>query len=399
MTLFLSRKYTIKFNILLFASLCTLLTGCWDRKEVNDMALVLGAAIDKAGDKHIELTIQTLQPRNVSSDRQGSGSGPIISVRSAVGENLADAASKLQTKISRQIFWGHCKVFIIGKTLAKRGKLNQEIDFLLRHPEPRENAHLFVSNEKAADIMELMPPLDRYEGEALRRLSLMGTGTAVTVNEFEVMLTSAGGGAILPLIKISPRIHGEEKAETSAYIAGTAIFKRDKMVGQIGAKTTQGLLWLRDEIKGMSITVYPKNKGSISLDPIRQRTTLVPDINNGKWKITAKIHSENTVVENGTNLNPMKSGVVKQIEYDANKNLEHRINLALNQVQKGMKVDVFGFGEAFHRKYPKEWMKMKNQWQEAFPLLEVDKNITLRIRRPGLSTTPAGLKKEEIKEK
>lgn len=136
MTLFLSRKYTIKFNILLFASLCTLLTGCWDRKEVNDMALVLGAAIDKAGDKHIELTIQTLQPRNVSSDRQGSGSGPIISVRSAVGENLADAASKLQTKISRQIFWGHCKVFIIGKTLAKRGKLNQEIDFycVIRNP-------------------------------------------------------------------------------------------------------------------------------------------------------------------------------------------------------------------------------------------------------------------------
>jgi spore germination protein KC len=95
----------------------------------------------------------------------------------------------------------------------------------------------------------------------------------------------------------------------------------------------------------------------------------------------------------------MKSGVVKQIEYDANKNLEHRINLALNQVQKGMKIDVFGFGEAFHRKYPKEWMKMENQWQEAFPLLEVDKNITLRIQRPGLSTTPAGLKKEEIKEK
>ncbi|MCK6257827.1 Ger(x)C family spore germination protein [Fictibacillus sp. KIGAM418] len=400
MNLFLSRKFIISFTILLLLSSSFLLTGCWDRKEVNDMALVLGAAIDKSKGNNIELTIQTLQPRNVISGQQGTGGGgSIISVRSAVGENMADATSKLQTKISRQIFWGHCKVFIIGRKLAKKGGLDQEIDFLLRHPEPRENAHLFVSDGKAADIMELMPPLDRYEGEALRRLSQMRTGAAVTVNEFEEMLTGDGGGAILPLIKILPRIHGEEKAETSAYIAGTAIFRKDKMVGKIDAKVTRGLLWLRNEIKVLSITVYPKRRETLSLDPIRQKTRLIPKIKDGKWGITAKITSENTIVENGTNLDPMSLNFVKRIENEAKKDLKHRINLSLDQVQKGMKVDVFGFAEAFHRKYPKEWEKEKDHWDKVLPQVDVNTDITMRISRPGLSTTPAGFREEETKRK
>ncbi|SDM84383.1 spore germination protein KC [Fictibacillus solisalsi] len=400
MELFLSQNFKITFIILLFLSSSFLLAGCWDRKEVNDMAFVLGAAIDKRGDKNIELTIQVLQPRNVSGSQQGQGSGvPIISVRSSIGENMADAASKLQTKISRQIFWGHCKVFIIGKKLGKKGGLNQEIDFLLRHPEPRENAHLFVSDGKAADVMELMPPLDRYEGEALRRLSQMRTGATVTVNDFVEMLTGDSGGAILPLLKILPLKHGEGKAETAAYIAGTAIFRRDKMIGQIDPKVTRGVLWLRDEIKVLSITAHPKNKGSISLDPIRQQTRLIPKIKNGKWEIMAKITSENTIVQNGTNLNPMSTSVVKRIEYEAKKDLKQRIQQSLNEVQKGMKVDVFGFAEAFHRKYPKEWEKNQDHWEKVLPQLHVDMDITMRVRRPGLSTTPAGLREEEIKKK
>ncbi|MDN4073172.1 Ger(x)C family spore germination protein [Fictibacillus terranigra] len=401
MNLFLSRKFIITLTSLLLLSSSFLLTGCWDRKEVNDMAMVLGAAIDKSkGKNSIELTIQTLNPRNVSNGQQGTGGrGSIISVRSAVGKNMADAASKLQTKISRQIFWGHCKIFILGKKLAKQGGLDPEIDFLLRHPEPRENAHLFVSDGKAADVMELMPPLDQYEGEALRRLAQMRTGAAVTVNEFEEMLTGDAGGAILPLIKILPRLHGEEKKETSAYIAGTAIFKKDKMIGQINARVTRGLLWLRDEIKVLSITVYPKRRQTIALDPIRQKTRLVPKIKNGKWTITAKITSENTIVENGTHLDAMSLDVVKQIEDKANKALNQRINESLSQVQKGMNVDVFGFAEAFHRKYPKEWEKVKDHWDKVLPKVVVNTDIRMRIRRPGLSTTPAGLKKEEIKEK
>ena len=40
---------------------------------------------------------------------------------SQTGKNIADALSKLQGKLPREIFWGQCKVFIFGEELAKKG--------------------------------------------------------------------------------------------------------------------------------------------------------------------------------------------------------------------------------------------------------------------------------------
>lgn len=43
-------------------------------------------------------------------------------------------------------------------------------------------------------------------------------------------------------------------------MAGTAVLKKDKMVGQIDTKVTRGLLWLRNEIEVTAITINPKRK-------------------------------------------------------------------------------------------------------------------------------------------
>ena len=64
-----------------------------------------------------------------------------------------------------------------------------------------------------------------------------------------------------------------------------------------------------------------------------------------------------------------------------------------------MKVDILGFAEEFHRKYPREWKKVKKDWDEIFPTVKVTLDIKAYIRRPGLSTTPQGLPEDEVKEK
>ncbi|MGP0690229.1 Ger(x)C family spore germination protein [Priestia aryabhattai] len=401
MSLFLNRNIIKTLTILLFFSASFLLTGCWDRREVNDTALVLGAAIDKGKGKQIKLTVQVLIPQAASSQQQGGGgAGPSSQVlmRSAVGENMADAMSKLQVELPRKIFWGHCKTYIIGEKLARKGGLHEQIDFLLRHPEPREHAYLFVSKGKAADILEFKPTLELYAGEGLRKLSKMHIFVSTTIKDFEQMVTGDAGGALLPVINMVPFIHGN-KEETVPSITGTAIFKRDKMVGQIDFKVTRGLLWLRNEVEATAVTIKPKKGESISLDPIRETTKLIPTIKNGKWKILAKITSEGTIVQNGSNLDVMSPQITKRIEKDVEKDIKERINQSLKQVKKGMNVDAFGFADAFHRKYPKEWAKVKDHWDTVLPDVDVKVDIKTRVRRPGLSTTPAGLKEKEVEKK
>ncbi|MFK4998590.1 hypothetical protein ACI2OX_18610 [Bacillus sp. N9] len=61
--------FTVLFSISLL-----LLTGCWDRMETNDLAIVTAAGIDKADDGQIELSIQIFIPRATGSGSEGAGS-------------------------------------------------------------------------------------------------------------------------------------------------------------------------------------------------------------------------------------------------------------------------------------------------------------------------------------
>ncbi|WP_043976802.1 Ger(x)C family spore germination protein [Priestia megaterium] len=394
MNLFLSRNTIKTATIVLFFSTSFLLTGCWDRREINDTATVLTAAIDKEKGKNIRLTTQILIPRSVSNGQQGTGgagSSSQVLIRSAIGENMADAMTKIQTKIPRRIFWGQCKVYIIGEKMAKKGNVREQVDFLLRHPEPRERAYMFVSEGDGANVLQLSPPLEPYQGEVLRKLAEMQVGVKTTVKDFEQMSISDSETVLLPLINKLPPSPGRNPQETIAYIIGTAIFRKDKMVNQIDTKVTRGLLWLRNEIEVTAVTITPKKGQSISLDPIREQTILLPSIENGKWKMTVKIRSEGTIVQNGSDLDIMDPIVKKKVEKELENDIKARINLCLKQVQKKMKIDAFGFGDAFHRKYPKEWNKVKDHWDKVLPEMDVKIDIKTRVRRSGLSTTPTGL--------
>ena len=60
---------------------------------------------------------------------------------------------------------------------------------------------------------------------------------------------------------------------------------------------------------------------------------------------------------------------------------------ALNKAQE-LNADVFGFGEALHRKYPKQWKELEKDWDEIFPELEVEIVVETQVSRSGISIKP-----------
>ena len=172
--------------------------------EINDLAIVTGAAIDQKENDQIELSIQVFIPKALSSGGgQGGGSGgrKITYTASQTGKNISDALSKLQGKFPREIFWGQCKVFIFGEKLAKKG-IQKQMDFLLRHPEPRGRAYVFISEGKAKSILELEPNLERYSAEVLRGILNYRIGMQITIQDIDEMLTGIAQAASIPYVKI-----------------------------------------------------------------------------------------------------------------------------------------------------------------------------------------------------
>jgi spore germination protein KC len=397
-----SRKITRVFAVFsLFPSLL-LLSGCWDRAEVNDLALITAAGIDKKSDNTIELSVQVFVPKSTSTQGMtsgGTGGGAMeqTMVRSADGITFADAMMKLQEKLPRTIFWGHDEIFVIGSELAREG-IRPFLDFMIRHPQIRQSAYIFISKKKAKRQLELMPTLERSSSEVLREMARSGIGMEVSLKDVIQRLSGDAGAVGLPWIEELPAEPGQSGLKTSPYISGTAVFKKDKMVGHINDELTRGVLWLRDEIKQAMITVKPEEaEGFISMKLLRGNTRLIPKIENGKWKITLMVETEDDIVQNGTNLRLMNPKFTRMLEKEVETDIQNRVQEALDQVQINMKADILGFADAFHRKYPGKWRKEKERWDEIFPEVEVNFDIKAKVRRPGMSNNPAGLQPNEVR--
>ncbi|MBB6635137.1 Ger(x)C family spore germination protein [Cohnella thailandensis] len=386
-------------------ALLLLLSGCWDRVELNDLSLITAIAFDKPQQNNsVEVTAQIIIPKVKGGGDGGTGGGgggqaKQTVTRTASGSDIADAISKLQMVIPRKIFWGQCKVFIFGEEIAREG-IREHMDFLLRHPQPRERGYVFVSRGRGADVLELFPPIERSSSEVIRELAQLGIGLKVTLEQLSIRLKGESGAQALPLVHILPKSKSSKPFETIAYLSGTAVFKDGKMIGELSSRETRGVLWVRNEIDEYTVT-YENDpaKGKVSIHPLHAKVKLVPRIEDGTWKMDIKVRTAGDLVQNGTPLNPMDPQVLKKMEEGMKKDIQARIRDALKLLQRDLNADILDFANAYHRKYPKIWAEAKDEWETKFPEIEATVDVEARINRPGMVNSPGGISQETGTEK
>jgi len=171
-------------------------------------------------------------------------------------------------------------------------------------------------------------------------------------------------------------------------------------VGIIDDETTRGLLWILDEIKMAEVTFEPRDaQGKLSVQIIRSRTRLIPELRNGKWRMIVQVDTHDDIVENQSNLDLEDPRTIDELEQDVERAIAQRIRQAIEQVQKNMKADCFGFANVIYQKYPKEWQQIKDRWETVFPDIDVDIRVTAKIKRYGMATHSQGISDEEMKRK
>lgn len=379
------------------------LTGCWDRHEINDVAIVLSTGIDYYNENEIELSVEIVIPETMTAAIKEGGGGPgsrTSFVESVTGETMAEARSKLQQKIARNLFWGHGSATVIGEELAEKG-IREHMDFFSRLPEARLRNNVFVSEGTAKDLISSLPHLENSSSETLTELAQFQIGMDITMSELLQMLAGETGGAALPMVTSisSKKDEGKMKDKTQLMLSGTAVFKGDKMVGSLDGSVTRGLLWVRDEIKSATITVdVEEGEGKVTGEMIRSYTKLIPRIENETWKITINSKVEDDVIQNASTLDLRDPESMRMLERKIEEKIEGRIKEAVEEVQQEMNVDIFNFHRSFQRKYTKEWQTAKVNWDEIFPNVEIEYDIDVKILRPGLSTDPPAVPKSEVED-
>ncbi|MEI7024202.1 Ger(x)C family spore germination protein [Paenibacillus sp. y28] len=398
-----NRPIRILLLVLLLGVLVLGTAGCWDRVEVNDLAIVLAAGVDRNEEGKVVLSAQIFVPRAAGGGPQGNtgGSGGNTMgqtiMQSAEGTTIPDAMTRLQRKIPRKLFWGQSEVIVISVPAARQG-IRPYMDFFLRYLQFREHAYTYISREKAEDVLKMNPPLERSSAEILREMGNLKLGNRTTLKELAQAVDGPSQVAALTQIRAVPLLTETGTKQSNLLVHGLGLIKKGKYIGEIQEKVSLGTLLFRNELETIIFSLpMEKEKGEVALSLLKAKSALKPSIDaDGNWSIafTAKLNGE--IVMNTTNYSVTDTKFILQVKETWSSWLKEVIDTTLQTLQQELKTDALGFADQFYRHYPKEWNKVKDNWDEQFKQIKVTVHIETEINRVGKSSVPQGIPEDKV---
>ncbi len=386
--------YTILAVSIIFISFSVLISGCWDSRELNKLGISSGVSFDidpETGDAL--MTYQTIIPSKVKSTAGTSGSGeqptggisPAVMLYSTRGSTWIESFSNYYTHGDRIQFYPDDMLNICSKELAKQG-LYSTIQVNARFPETRPSILLAVAQDKASDILAAQDGMQTVQGmgiaNELKLSAEFSNYPAVTIIDFANRLMSKTTAPIAPILSIFEDTGVEGKKSKKVCVTGTAVFKRDKMVGELNKQESRGLLWAINKIKkGIVVVDTPDGSGNASLSISRAKSEIKPELINGKITITIEIEEEGNLTEYNGSQN-INDTLLKQLEERQAEKIKSDVMSALNK-SIALNTDIFGFGETVHRKYKKDWLDLASRWDEIYPDLDVVIKVKTHVNENG----------------
>ena len=129
------------------------LTGCYNYRELNDLAIVSGISIAKVDDGY-ELTVEVVNTKK-EQDASSSRETDFVIYRNT-SDSLQEGFRRLINEAPKKMYGAQIELLILDESLAK-SDLKNIMDFLSRDPEVRSEFYVIVG--KSDNILEITTPL------------------------------------------------------------------------------------------------------------------------------------------------------------------------------------------------------------------------------------------------
>lgn len=396
------KKYILLITIVILAT-----TGCWNYRELNDMAIVGSVGIDYNKEKDIfEVSAQILNAKK-SSTGGGSSSGssqpsPII-VYESKAKTIHEALRNMIFESPKKLYIGHLQLIIFGEDLAKK-HLAESIDFFLRDAESRKEIHIILAKEgKASDVLKVLTPLEDLPASSLTDsirtvADYKGSVNDTTFDEFLSQIYGDGIEAVIPTVIIEGKVkEGETSKNTSKTEADTVlkidnlgIFKGYKLVGYLDQEESIGYNILLNNL-GASVISFPcddsGNYGSIEV--VKSSSKISASVDDSKPKFDIKVSTEATLSEYDCKDNLRDNDVINEITKKASSKIKAMVKKTIEAAQKKYNTDIIGFGEQLYLNQNSYWKKNKKEWKTIFPNAKYNIKVNLKIPKKGSTINSA----------
>lgn len=375
---------------LIILPIILLLTGCWNYYELNNLAICTGIAIDKIDNKYEVTYLISNAKKNETSSKDGEAG---TTTYNGTGETIQEAINDLQIKMPFEPYSGHLVVAVISDEIAKEG-LENILDYLARDTESRNFFYILLSkNTKAKNILEIISPLQTFPSQTIAKDIETSSDNSsliykITYNDFIYTLLEQGINPVLNSVTIlGNKEEGTDTKELTNTIPQATIkidtigiFKEDKLIGWATLDESKGINLLSNNVENIYIKTKCEDKYMMNhIENIKVKTNI--DLDNNK--VLVKIKGKTSLIETNCKINLENPETIKTIEQNIKEELNRIINESTYLVQKKYKTDVLGYGKIIHKKNPKKWNEIKNNWNEIFKNLKIETEIDLTLEEQG----------------
>ena len=402
----IKKLYLKIVTLFLILSICMFsLFGCYNIKNIDNLAYVIALGIDIGENSPLKISFQLSIPSNSSNNSSSSSSQSSDSIVNTVEcSTINSGITLINSYLGKIVDLSHCSVIVFSEELASLG-ISEYIYTLMNNVQLHPSTDIIVSKCNAEYFLNNSKPIiDKLSARYYHIITSSNESTGYTepsrIGNFynDMNDTFIEPHAILGNINTesthialynginsdSSYVAGETpiSEETSVETLGIAVFSGDTLVGELNCIETLCHLIIISDIKSCSITIPSPFNNSNTIDLnifLNKKTKNTVDIINGNPYISCDVNLSARIVSLNDKSNYLTESNINKIENYANIYLKENIKNFLYKTSKNFKSDINGFGK-YAIKHFSTWDKWnKYNWlsnyQNAFFNVNVNTDI------------------------
>ena len=387
-------KMKVKFFIILLLSL--LISGCYDYREINDLAIVSAIGIDKNENEYkvIAQIVNTQKSQNKNSD---------FIIYSSDDKSIQTAYNKITNEASKKLYVNHLNIIVISEEVAKDG-ISNILDIISRDSDFRAEVPIIISKTTSEELLKTVTSLTTLNSNSIRDTIInnqkyIGETSEVKFLDFISNYLSRKKDNFLPTFFVNNPTEKSKnfedllntETETKVEFFSNAVFKNDKLIGYLNDEENIGVNLIQNNAKTMLINTKCDDENYMSLKITNASSELSYK---DKLKFNLEFKGQALLTELNCDIDLNKEKEIKKLEKKVNKYLKKIFNKTFNNINTDFNSDIFGFQDLIFKKNPKYYNKIKETFYEKeINKIEIKINSNVKITSHG--NLMKGLNKNE----
>lgn len=402
--------------VMMLAFAAFFLSGCYDQREIDDLAYPIAIGLDMGEANSLRMTLQLAAPLAIGGgggeESGGGGSPETTSIITVDTPSIYSGLDLINNIISKEINLSHAKVIVFSRKLAQKG-VTEYIQAILRGREFRPDTYVLVSNDppdeylkNTKSVLESNPA--KYYGLLLGK-DYASFFPDVRISDFHNADISDTMEPVAILTGINRKENVDQLAESNIKtgtnraegiyeagsipvisdlknaVMGIAVFKNGRMAGTMnGAEAAcyQMVTGKYDHSFWSFPDAYDESM-FVVMDIIqRKKPTITTQIKDGKVSVDIVLDLEGDFTSIQSNIayedNP------QPMEKKAGEIIGREVAAMLRKTTDEFDSDICGIGRYVKGKFLTldEWEKF--DWNGKYKYTDFNIEVKLKVRRTGL---------------